>query len=52
MAGHPRFKVKDVAEALQKGAGVPSLAAQILEKIYGACSAQTVRRQSTAATPA
>jgi hypothetical protein len=46
MAGHARFKIKDVAEALEKGAGIPSLAAQILAKLpggTGTCTAQTVR---------
>jgi hypothetical protein len=39
-----RFSIAQVADALQKGAGVPSLAAQILAKTNPAgCSAQTVR---------
>jgi hypothetical protein len=38
-----RYKLKHVAEALRKGAGIPSAAAVILAKSYGHCSSKTVR---------
>jgi hypothetical protein len=39
----PAFKVAHMAEALRKGAGIPSAAAAILAKAYGSCSPETVR---------
>lgn len=41
MAG--RFKLQHIAEALRKGAGIPSAAAGLLAPAYGGCTAQTVR---------
>lgn len=39
----PKFKVADVAAALQKSAGVLAGAAQILAQAYGSCDRETVR---------
>lgn len=42
--GRPlRFKLKHVEEALRKASGIPSVAAEILSKAYGSCTAATVR---------
>ena len=39
----PRFKIKQVEEALRKSAGIISAAAKILEAAGGSCTPQTVR---------
>src|SRR5215467_7995587 len=39
----PRFKIKQVEEALRKSGGIISAAAKILEAAGGSCTPQTVR---------